>query len=758
MTGNIKISITVLVLLLAGMMLTGCHDDDQDNSTIQQTEVVTLNVDVVLPADILKQWQSTIDWAQENIANAQRQLPRQVKLNLRYHDEDTEDMEALSRRLVGLTGADSCHAIIGPYRSENAQVCLAHAAKTRLPVVMPTCSSAELQRIYAKSTYAWFFTESDITQCEIMLATASASEDTDVVLVYSDDSYGRSFYDWFAYFAAEYNLNIVGEGFTTFKSGDDLNDFLDNIRKEANGKYVRVCVALGKAEDYQEVDRQLWENKYSEKNLFDKVSFLPIYAGTSLDAHFIDMWNPRTSSFKLGISPYGSVNYGFPQVYNGRFGHMPINGDAQIYDALTTLALSAAYQMASPDKCLIDGKPVEYHEKPYTLGVTDYMRSVVASETGLDTYWDESGLTIAFNELYHGRSVNVSGATGNLYFDQETHTKILNTTYMEWMLNTSWDEFANGFERVIPVIYLSTLGSTDDASTTLLWLQEKMWEQQFENVSYHRQYPAITDRWAVVISPSTTWNNYRHQADAFAMYQLLKRHGYDDDHIVLIVEDNLADSERNKAFPGQIFVQRSDDIDNDDVRKGAIVDYHFSDLTPDDIGDILLGNESERLPQVIHSTATSNVFFFWSGHGGSREGPLWGDEDSRTYFGTTRIHDIVEGLSQKNGYRRMIFAIETCYGGKWGEALSGFDDLLVLTAANPHETSKADVYDRQLGVYLSNAFARTFRLDIEQMPDISLYSLYKDLARTTTGSHVTLYNHARYGSVYTETMKEYFPK
>ena len=53
--------------------------------------------------------------------------------------------------------------------------------------------------------------------------------------------------------------------------------------------------------------------------------------------------------------------------------------------------------------------------------------------------------------------------------------------------------------------------------------------------------PATEERWAVVISPSTKWTNYRHQADALAIYQELRHYGYDDDHIVLIVEDNLAD-------------------------------------------------------------------------------------------------------------------------------------------------------------------------------------------------------------------------
>ena len=754
-TNHMKSTKTIFVLLLAVLALTGCKSDDSNdnNVPVQPTEVVTLNVDVILPANIREEWQATIDWAQENIAKAQKKLARQVKLNLRYHNEDTEDISALGMRLSELKGADSCHAIIGPYHSSNAQDILKWAKQSRLPVVMPTCTSSELQRIYSKSTFAWFLTESDITQCEMMITAADASGATDVALIYSDDVYGRSFYDWFAYYAAELDINIAGDGFTTYKSGDDLSAFFDNIKRGAKGNSVKVCVALSNAKDYADVGRQLMKD-------LSAPLLIPIFADTSLSREFIHSWNPDNIFFSLGICPYASMDYGFPQVYDSHFGRMPSNGEAQVYDALTIIALGAAHQLASPDKCLVDGKQVVYTEKPYTTGLTDYMRAVVSSEAGLITQWDEVGLNTAFSELYNGRSINVTGATGNLYFDKETQTKILNTTYMEWRLNEEeYRAGASTFNLVEPVIFLSTLGTSSEASTTLLWLQQKMWEQEFDDVHYERQRPDITDRWAIVISPSTTWSNYRHQADAFAMYQMLKRHGYEDDHIVLIVEDNLAYDERNKAFSGQIFVEREGDTFlSDDVRKDAIVDYHFSDLTIDDIGDIMLGRQSERLPKVIHSTASSNVFFFWSGHGGAREGPLWGNEDANTYFGTARIRNIVEQMFQDNRYRRMMFAIETCYSGKWGEALTGMDDVLVLTAANPHETSKADVHDKQLGVYLSNAFARTFRLDIERTPGISLHTLYTDLARATTGSHVTLYNQHKYGTVYHETMNEFFPK
>ena len=312
------------------------------------------------------------------------------------------------------------------------------------------------------------------------------------------------------------------------------------------------------------------------------------------------------------------------------------------------------------------------------------------------------------------------------------------------------------------ILHLSTESSNTQATTQSLWELDKMWSPDYEDVAVTHNLPAVTDRWAVVVSPSTTWSNYRHQADAFAMYQLLRHHGYDDDHIVLIVEDNLAGDSRN-VFPGQIFVERSSDpaaasdqFVNDDVRKNAVVDYHFSDLQPADLADIMMGRSSSRLPQVIRPTASSDVFFFWSGHGGSREGPLWGNEDAYTYFGKDRIRNIVKEMG--GSYRRMMFAIETCFSGQWGDALMGLPDVLVLTAANAQESSKADVHDRDLGVYLSNAFARTFRRQINAKNDITIYDLYRELFKTTKGSHVSIYNQQEYGSVYSERMSEFLVK
>jgi glycosylphosphatidylinositol transamidase (GPIT) subunit GPI8/ABC-type branched-subunit amino acid transport system substrate-binding protein len=744
--------------MLTAVLFVGCKsDDDAVVDPSGPKEVTTINVDVVLPASIRSQWQSSIDWALANINKAQQQQSSQVRLNLRYHDEDTENLDKLAYKLTHPeAGEDTCHAIIGPYHSSNARDIIRYAGRERLPIIMPTCTSSELQRSNARNTYTWFLTESDVTQCEMMVTGASKMGDVDVALIYSDDTYGQSFRDWFGYYATERQLPMPGSGITAYEEGKSLTTFLDGLATNAKTKRLVVCIALSDADNYEEVTQQI---RQWYETLGSKLELQVILSDTALDDEVVQNENLY---FNYGVSPTASSKYGFPQSFEARFGRSLKFGEARIYDALAMVALGAAHQRVNGEKCSVAGREVKYYEKPFGPTLTDHMRSVVSSDAGVSCGWEAEGLARAFSEIAAGRSVHVTGASGSLNFDNESYTKVLGTDYIFWTIDTKKGR------SVKPILHISTESSNTQASTKSLWELDKMWAPEYEDVAVHHNLPAVTDRWAVVVSPSTTWSNYRHQADAFAMYQLLRQHGYDDDHIVLIVEDNLANDSRN-VFPGQIFVERSSDpaavndqFVNEDVRKGAVVDYHFSDLELTDLADIMTGRSSSRLPQVIHPTVSSDIFFFWSGHGGSEEGPLWGNEDAEDYFGKDRIRNIVKELvgtdAASRRYRRMMFAIETCFSGHWGDALMGQPDVLVLTAANEHESSKADAHDRELGVYLSNAFARTFRRQIDANNEICIKDLYNELFKTTKGSHVSIYNQKEYGSVYSEKMSEFLPR
>ena len=150
---------------------------------------------------------------------------------------------------------------------------------------------------------------------------------------------------------------------------------------------------------------------------------------------------------------------------------------------------------------------------------------------------------------------------------------------------------------------------------------------------------------------------------------------------------------------------------------------------------------------MLSPDADDNVLVFWSSHGspGSLD---FGGSQSMTY-------DRLLGILTATPHRKLLMAIEACYSGGLGEACEGLPGTLFITAANPYETSHADVWSDEVCVYLSNGFTRGFQEAIAQNPAISLRDLYYTLASHTTGSHVKVYNAPHFGSVYSNTMAEF---
>ena len=58
--------------------------------------------------------------------------------------------------------------------------------------------------------------------------------------------------------------------------------------------------------------------------------------------------------------------------------------------------------------------------------------------------------------------------------------------------------------------------------------------------------------WAVLVAGSNTWYNYRHQADVFHAYKMLLAKGFDENNIIVIAYDDIANNTRN-PFPGKVF-------------------------------------------------------------------------------------------------------------------------------------------------------------------------------------------------------------
>ena len=115
---------------------------------------------------------------------------------------------------------------------------------------------------------------------------------------------------------------------------------------------------------------------------------------------------------------------------------------------------------------------------------------------------------------------------------------------------------------------------------------------------------------AVILSSSTFYHNYRHTANALAIYKSLKNHGgFTDDNIILMLGDEVACNARN-PFKESIFPTGINGIN---LYHDVQVDYTGTDATVDNFFRVLLGRHHKNTPayQRLHDIdENTNIFLY----------------------------------------------------------------------------------------------------------------------------------------------------
>ena len=687
--------------------LFACSNDETYQT---KTEIVGHKVAVIMPASEQQRWERVANWALSNADVAQNNLNRKIKLELVWIDENNPDWESLAKNV---SYDDSYVAIIGPKSSINAHKVAQFCKEKKKTLILPIATSTELQRIYSGSDYVWNLSQSDITQCELLLSQAKLSERKYVSLLTSNDDYGKSFSDWFGFQALELGLTV--EDVIVYNSESEIREAVQQ-QYNKNRKFDRTLLfAPGKEKDALVLDDELCKLKSGTKGYFE---FPLLLCSDAMNSSSL-LQQLKYSQYE-GLALSATPNSGFNSLYKTKFGEEPICGEAHLFDAITLLHFSLAHQKVN--------------------NIEDLDNSILAMINGRTTWnvsWLADDMRSTFEMINKGVDIDLSGVTGDWTFDERTHASVLNSTYNHWLIQDG---------KYTTLEYLSKDGGSNTISTTQAWEWKSSNMIDFNPEQANIEYPELEEKWAVVIGTSDKWAYYRHQADALAMYQLLKRHGYDDDHIILIIEDNIA-YHPNNIYPGVVKVRP----DGDNLYHDVVVDYKINDITPSDLQNILTGNKSTNLKDVVSSTSSDNIIIFWCGHG-SPNRLAWGGENTVYSW---QIHDILQEMYNSNKYRKILFSMEACYSGSIAEACKEIPGVLFITAANAYETSKADMKDADMGIWLSNGFTRAFQESIDENPHITMRDLYYKLARQTIGSHATVYNHTYYGNMYTNTMKEY---
>lgn len=695
MRAGSKIFVALMIFILCA-----CNDDFSAEHTGHK--VKTYKVAVVMPKERQGAWTRTAQWALDNLAEAQAGLSEEVKLSLHWFDENSPEIDT---QLKNISNDDSFVAIIGPYSSQKAHTAAELCAKSGKTLILPIATSAEVQRIYANVNNIWNLTQSDISQCELMLSQAILSESWNVSLIASDDDYGKSFSDWFAYQAEELGINV--KDILICSSESEVKYAANTVA--SNFKYGdHLLLALSQERFAIAFDEEIGALKEKSRNFkFPLVLCSDIMNSPNLSGRLENLTYE-------GLSPCASPSSGFSTAYNVKFGCEPSNGEAHLFDAISLLTLALSVDSEDPDNGILE---------------------LVQGREAWNRSWLPADMYDTFVMLQAGGKPDVSGVTGDWTFDERHHSSVLNTTYSHWILRDG---------QYFTLEYLSADGGQRTTSTLQAWDVQQQKYQQFSSSQEDRKYPKHSgENWAVVIGTSDTWANYRHQADALAMYQLLKRHGYDDDHIILIIADNIAYDSRN-IYPGVVRVRPN----GENVYEGAVVDYKIGDIKIPDLKAIMTGQKSGKHPEVITPDEHDNVVVFWCGHG-AKNCLMWGSDDIVQGY---QIADLIQSMT----YRKMLWSMDACYSGSIGEACEGIPGLLVVTSANAYEPSKADMKDPEMGIWLSNGFTREFQETVDAKPDIILRDLYYELARNTVGSHTTVYNVENYGNMYKESLNEYF--
>lgn len=701
-----RMVIKLIAPLLFLIGLWSCSDDESsmpyaDKQWTEKTVAVVLPMEKGLAAH----WERTLGMFATNFERAFKNHETGIRLKFEYHDEANADMQELTQSLAF---NDEVYAVIGGLYSSNAAILAAELTLVG-KTFFTLATTEQLVRACASTGYLWAMTETDITQCEVLLSKVINYGGKSVALLAKDnDSYGQTFIDWFAFQARELGLKNMG---SYAYNPDNIAD-VSRQAMQSGAEYV-ICIPS----EIEEMGPMLEAHKTQSLNGQSVPRML--FSDTAYGADVLKIHGDAAEGIE-GVAFGADPESGFDVSYRTFFNATPTLGESQLYDAAMLIGYAAWQQKCNPE-----------------MSLQKSLRAIVSGEDLNMGSWTGEDMGLVVDALAVGKSPYVRGASGHLRFDAKVFTNVLATTYYNFKIY-------NG--QYIILDYNTSNGGNRTDATLAGWNWKASQMQDFNN-SGEFDYPVHTGNWALLVASSKGWSNYRHQADVLAIYQQLKQAGYTDDRIILIAEDDIAD---NVSNPNKGVVQVS--IGGNNVYEQVEIDYRMSELQAKDILAILSGEKSERLPVVIESTANDNVFVFWSGHG--VPGALCWNDDAYGIMGD-QLDETFRRMREKRSYRKFLMMVEACFSGGVMEQCRNIPGMLFVTAANGDETSKADVFNGEMKVWMSNRFTSTFIEQITENKNIALRDLYYRLFINTVGSHVMVYNAENYGNLYSADMSEF---
>lgn len=240
-------------------------------------------------------------------------------------------------------------------------------------------------------------------------------------------------------------------------------------------------------------------------------------------------------------------------------------------------------------------------------------------------------------------------------------------------------------------------------------------ESQNDSTSRH------TNNWAVLVSTSRFWFNYRHMANVLSMYRTVKRLGIPDSQIILMLSDDVACNPRN-LFPGSVFnnMDRAIDLYGDSIE----VDYRGNAVTVENFIRLLTDRWGPGHPRSkrLLTDENSNIFIYMTGHGGNEFLKFQDAEEISSWD----IADAFEQMHEKKRYNEIFFMIDTCQANTMYSKFYS-PNILACGSSELDESSYSHHSDVEIGVAVIDRFTYfnlEFAENIGKNSSLSLQDLF----------------------------------
>jgi len=234
--------------------------------------------------------------------------------------------------------------------------------------------------------------------------------------------------------------------------------------------------------------------------------------------------------------------------------------------------------------------------------------------------------------------------------------------------------------------------------------------------------------WVVLVAGSNGWYNYRHQSDICHAYQILSANGIPDDHIVVMMYDDIANNMHNPNKGVLI-----NNPTGDDVYAGVPKDYTGSEVTVENFFKVLRGDyeglKGVGSGKVIASGPNDRIFINMDDHGSPGLFCFPYENMMANDFA-----NLVMEMNENNQFKEMMVYMESCYSGSMFQDL--FPDTVpfyALSASSPYESSWAAYCSGPLDTCLGDLFSVSWMEDAESKnPREETLKENYDITRTLT--------------------------